>query len=50
LERVPMERLAADGQLMAFRHEGFWIGMDTYREYEILNKMWDSGEAVWKIW
>jgi glucose-1-phosphate cytidylyltransferase len=50
LEREPMERLAADGQLMAFRHEGFWIGMDTYREYEMLNQMWDSGDTPWKVW
>lgn len=50
LEHEPMERLAADGQLMAFRHEGFWIGMDTYREYEMLNQMWDVGNAAWKIW
>jgi glucose-1-phosphate cytidylyltransferase len=50
LEREPLERLAADGQLMAFRHKGFWIGMDTYREYEMLNQMWDSREAPWKVW
>ncbi len=50
LEREPMERLAADEQLTAFRHEGFWIGMDTFREYEMLNQMWDTGNAEWKIW
>jgi glucose-1-phosphate cytidylyltransferase len=50
LEREPMEHLAADGQLMGFRHEGFWIGMDTFREYEALNRMWDAGDAPWKIW
>lgn len=50
LERTPMERLASDGQLMAYRHDGFWIGMDTYREYEMLNQMWDSGHAAWKVW
>lgn len=50
LEREPLGRLAADGQLMAYRHNGFWIGMDTYREYELLNQMWDAGNAVWKIW
>jgi glucose-1-phosphate cytidylyltransferase len=50
LEREPMERLAADGQLMAFRHDGFWIGMDTYREYEMLNQMWDAGNVPWKVW
>jgi len=50
LEREPMEKLAAEKQLMAFRHEGFWIGMDTYREYEMLNQVWDSGHAPWKVW
>ena len=50
LEQEPLETLAADGQLMAFRHDGFWIGMDTYREYEMLNKIWDSGHAPWKVW
>ena len=50
LEREPMERLAAEGQLMAFRHDGFWIGMDTYREYEMLNQLWDAGSVPWKGW
>lgn len=50
LEKKPMEQLAQEGQLMAYRHDGFWIGMDTYREYEMLNKMWDNGEAPWKVW
>ncbi len=50
LEKNPMEQLAQEGQLMAYRHDGFWIGMDTYREYEMLNKMWDNGEAPWKVW
>lgn len=50
LEREPMEQISADRQMMAFRHKGFWIGMDTYREYEMLNQMWDAGSAAWKIW
>ncbi len=50
LERAPMERLAQDDELMAFQHNGFWIGMDTYREYEMLNQMWDEGQASWKVW
>jgi len=50
LEREPLERLAADGQLIAFRHQGFWVGMDTYREYELLNQLWDTGNAAWKVW
>ena len=50
MEREPLERLAADGQMVAYRHEGFFFAMDTYREYEALNKMWDSGKAPWKVW
>jgi len=50
LEYEPMKRLAADGQLMAYRHEGFFFAMDTYREYEMLNDMWSKGNAPWKIW
>ncbi|NLG71829.1 MAG: glucose-1-phosphate cytidylyltransferase [Chloroflexi bacterium] len=49
-EKEPLERLAADGQLMAYRHEGFWQCMDTLREKQILNKLWESGNAPWKIW
>lgn len=50
LERTPLERLAADNQLVAYRHNGFWIGMDTFREYEMLNAMWSTGQAEWAIW
>jgi glucose-1-phosphate cytidylyltransferase len=50
LEREPLERLAADGELMAYRHNGFFFSMDTYREYKILNDLWASGEAPWKVW
>lgn len=50
LEREPLERLAAEGQLMAFRHEGFFFAMDTYREYQYLNELWASGKAPWKVW
>ena len=50
LEREPMERLAAEGQLMAYRHEGFFLGMDTYREYLHLNELWNSGKAPWRVW
>ena len=49
-ERDPMERLAADGELMAFRHEGFWQPMDTIRERKLLEDLWSSGAAPWKIW
>lgn len=50
LERDPLERLAADGQLMAFRHEGFWQPMDTIREKQILESLWANGPAPWKTW
>jgi glucose-1-phosphate cytidylyltransferase len=50
LEREPLERLASEGQLMAFRHEGFFYGMDTYREYLFLNELWANGKAPWKLW
>jgi glucose-1-phosphate cytidylyltransferase len=50
LEQTPLEKMAEDGQLMAYHHHDFWIGMDTYREYELLNQMWDSNTAPWRIW
>ena len=50
LERAPLERLAADKQLMAFQHEGFWKPMDTLREKQQLEAMWSSGHAPWKVW
>jgi glucose-1-phosphate cytidylyltransferase len=50
LEREPMQRLAAEGQLAAYRHVGFWQPMDTPREYALLNELWNSGDAPWKVW
>ena len=47
LEREPLERLAADGQLRAYRHEGFWDCMDTYKDAVLLNDLWDAGEPPW---
>ncbi|MEE4382490.1 MAG: glucose-1-phosphate cytidylyltransferase [Pseudomonadales bacterium] len=49
-EHAPMERLAADGQLMAYKHDAFWQCMDTLREKQILQRLWDSGCAPWKTW
>ncbi len=49
-EREPMERLARDGELMAFRHEGFWQPMDTLREKRLLEDLWATGKAPWKVW
>lgn len=50
LERAPLERLAAEKQLMAYQHTGFWQPMDTLREKVMLEALWDSGKAPWKIW
>jgi glucose-1-phosphate cytidylyltransferase len=50
LERAPLERLAADGQLRAHRHEGFWECMDTYKDAVQLNDLWSSGNAPWHMW
>jgi glucose-1-phosphate cytidylyltransferase len=47
LEREPLARLAAEGQLRAYRHEGFWDCMDTYKDAVVLNDLWASGEAPW---
>lgn len=49
-ERAPMEQLARDGELMAYRHEGFWQCMDTLRDKRYLERLWESGEAAWKSW
>lgn len=49
-ERKPMDDLVRDGQLNAYRHEGFWQPMDTYQEAQHLNKIWAEGEAPWKVW
>jgi len=50
LEREPMERLAREGQLMAYRHDGFFFAMDTFREYQHLNELWASEKTPWKVW
>ncbi len=50
LERDPLEGLAADGQLRAFRHQGFWDCMDTYKDAVLLNDLWAEGRAPWKVW
>ncbi len=50
LERSPLERLAADQELMVHRHEGFWQCMDTYRDLMLLNDMWEKDQAPWRVW
>jgi glucose-1-phosphate cytidylyltransferase len=49
-EAEPMNSLAADGQLMSWRHTGFWQPMDTLREKNMLEELWQSGQAPWKLW
>ena len=49
-ERAPLENLAKDGQLCAYKHTGFWQPMDTLREKIMLDTLWASGEAPWKVW
>ncbi|MFN0128182.1 MAG: glucose-1-phosphate cytidylyltransferase [Verrucomicrobiales bacterium] len=50
LERAPLESVAREGRLGAYQHRGFWQCMDTYRESQMLNQMWDTGKAPWKQW
>lgn len=49
-EREPLEGLVSDGQLMSYRHTGFWQCMDSLREYMLLEKLWENGNAPWKLW
>jgi len=50
LEAHPLESLASDGQLGAFKHRGYWQPMDTLRDKMHLEELWDSGRAPWKVW
>jgi glucose-1-phosphate cytidylyltransferase len=50
LEREPLERLAAAGELSAFKHSGFWDCLDTYKDSVLLNDLWAEGRAPWKLW
>jgi glucose-1-phosphate cytidylyltransferase len=50
LEREPLERLSAGGQLHAYRHAGFWDCMDTYKDAVLLNDLWESGAPPWRVW
>lgn len=49
-EKEPLEQLAASGQLHAYKHDDFWYAMDTLRDQQQLQKLWDSGQAPWKMW
>ncbi|KUG24157.1 glucose-1-phosphate cytidylyltransferase [hydrocarbon metagenome] len=50
LEQYPLTQCTKDNQLMAFNHDGYWQPMDTSREYEAINSLWDKGKAPWKVW
>ena len=50
LEKAPLEKLIGDEQLMAYRHDGYWQCMDTLREKEKLEDLWERGKAPWKVW
>jgi glucose-1-phosphate cytidylyltransferase len=50
LEDAPLRRLAANGELHAFRHPGFWDCMDTYKDAGLLNDLWRGGDAPWAVW
>ena len=50
LEQKPLMNLANDSQLQVFDHDGYWQCMDTYRDFELLNREWDTGNAPWKVW
>jgi glucose-1-phosphate cytidylyltransferase len=50
LEYGPLEKIAQEGQLMVYRHKGFWACMDTLRDVEYLNKLWEASQAAWKVW
>jgi glucose-1-phosphate cytidylyltransferase len=49
-ERSPLERLAAEGNLSAYLHDGFWQPMDTLRDKQLLESLWASGAPPWKVW
>jgi glucose-1-phosphate cytidylyltransferase len=49
-EKYPLEKLAEEGQLVAYKHEGFWQCMDTIRDVQYLERIWEQGNAPWKIW
>ena len=49
-EQEPLKKLAADGQLMAYEHQGFWQPMDTLRDKTYLEELWATGNAPWKVW
>jgi len=49
-EQEPLMSLAKDGEIFTYKHKGFWMPMDTLRDKNKLEKIWDSGKAPWKVW
>ena len=49
-EREPIQRLTREGNLSAYRHDGFWYSMDTQRDKNRLEELWNTGKAPWKVW
>jgi glucose-1-phosphate cytidylyltransferase len=49
-EQAPLQKIARDSQLAVHKHDGYWLGMDTYRDWQELDRLWASGEAPWKVW
>ena len=49
-ERDPLEKLASENELTVFKHDGFWLPMDTLRDKHELEDLWNSGKAPWKVW
>lgn len=49
-ERAPLQKLSTDGQLFEYKHDGFWQCMDTVRDHQLLNELWDTNKADWKLW
>lgn len=49
-EQEPLEAIAAEGQLAAYKHQDFWLAMDTLRDKTKLEKLWEKGSAPWKVW
>lgn len=50
MEKKPLQQVSRDGELAVYEHEGFWMGMDTFRDWKELNGLWDDDKAPWKIW
>ena len=50
MEHLALKRLVKKDQLTLYKHHGFWFAIDTYKELEVLNKIWNAGNSPWKVW